>query len=382
MTGRLRERGPLELVVLGIEVLLLGALPLAALYYVFLNVVHGGQVTDFENAFYPAAEAVLHGRSPYPAVDDPSLVAGTAYVYPPLTAIATIPLTTLSSEAAGLVTMALLVAMVIAVLLVLDVRDWRCYGMAFLWLPVISAIQAANVTIPLALAAALAWRFRERAPIAGLSTGLSLALKPILWPLLFWLATTRRLRAAAFSLAIAAVALVVTWGAVAFAGLHEFPDLLHRLQGLEEPEGYTVYALSTDLGAAPGLARALGVALAVTLLCAVVVLGRRGDDRRAFVLALAAALACTPIVWLHYFALLLVAVAVAEPRLGPAWFVPLAMYASTGTHNGTTAQTALDRRGGLSHGGPRNSARRHGESAASPRYCIAGRRTTVTLSSR
>ena len=80
---------------------MLGALPLVALYFIFLNVVHGGQVTDFENAFYPAAEAVLHGRSPYPAVDDPSLVAGTAYVYPPLTAIVTIPLTTLSSEAAG-----------------------------------------------------------------------------------------------------------------------------------------------------------------------------------------------------------------------------------------------------------------------------------------
>ena len=73
----------------------------------------------------------------------------------------------------------------------------------------------------------------------------------------------------------------------------------------------------------------------------VVSLARRGDQRRAFVLALAATLACSPIVWLHYFALLLVVVAVAEPWLGPAWFVPFAMYASTGTHNGTTAQTAV-----------------------------------------
>ena len=66
VTSRLRERGPLELVVLGIEVLLLGSLPLAALYYIFLNVVHGGQVTDFENAFYPAAEAVLRRPEPLP----------------------------------------------------------------------------------------------------------------------------------------------------------------------------------------------------------------------------------------------------------------------------------------------------------------------------
>jgi Glycosyltransferase family 87 len=339
--SRVRERAPLELVVLAIEVLLLGALPLLALYYIFLNVAHGGQVTDFENAFYPAADAVLHGRSPFPAVDDPSLAAGTAYVYPPLTAIVTVPLTALSSESAGLVAMALLVAMVVATLVVLDVRDWRCYGMAFLWLPVISAIQAANVTIPLALAAALAWRFRERAVVAGLSAGLSLALKPILWPLIVWLAATRRLRAAVWAVVTGAVALVLTWGAIGFAGMREFPDLLHRLQVLEETEGYTVYALATDLGAAPEVARVLAVAFAVSLLCAVVVVGRRGDDRRAFILALAAVLACTPIVWLHYFALLLVVVAVAEPRLGPAWFVPLVMYASTGTHNGTTAQTAV-----------------------------------------
>jgi hypothetical protein len=59
------------------------------------------------------------------------------------------------------------------------------------------------------------------------------------------------------------------------------------------------------------------------------------------VLAVAAALACSPIVWLHYFAFLVVVVAVAEPRLTAAWFVPLAMYGSTGTFNGTTLQTAL-----------------------------------------
>ena len=46
--------------------------------------------------------------------------------------------------------------------------------------------------------------------------------------------------------------------------------------------------------------------------------------------------------WLHYFALLLVAVAVAEPRLAPVWFLglPLQVFISTGVHNGSTFQTA------------------------------------------
>jgi hypothetical protein len=164
--------------------------------------------------------------------------------------------------------------------------------------------------------------------------------KLILWPLAVWLASTRRLRTALLSLTAAAVALALSWGAIGFAGLRDYPDLLRRVQELEEANGYTVYALAVDLGVSSAWARALGLVLAVSLLASVVHFGRRGDERRAFVLALAAALACTPIVWLHYFALLLVVVAVSERRLGLAWFVPLGMYVSSGTFNGTTLQTA------------------------------------------
>jgi hypothetical protein len=46
-------------------------------------------------------------------------------------------------------------------------------------------------------------------------------------------------------------------------------------------------------------------------------------------------------VWLNYFVLLVVVVAVAEPKLGAAWFVPLLMYGSASTYNGTTFQNAL-----------------------------------------
>ena len=70
------------------------------------------------------------------------------------------------------------------------------------------------------------------------------------------------------------------------------------------------------------------------------VLGRRGDERRAFVLAIAAALALTPIVWLHYFALLVVVVAIAQPRLGLVWFVPLAMVVTPGSGHPTPFETA------------------------------------------
>jgi hypothetical protein len=335
MNGRLR------LVQLATAVLLFGALPLVAMYLIFQNALGEGKVTDFENAFHPAAEAILDGDSPYTSPDDPQLALGTEYVYPPLTALASIPFAAVSAEVAGVLVMGLFVAAAIATLYVLEIRDWRCYGLALLWPPVISAIQTGNITIPLALAAALVWRWRDHARAAGLGLGVTLAAKLFLWPLVLWFAATRRLAAVAIGLVAGAVILAVSWAVIAFAGVADYPDLLRRVQELEERNAYTVFAFALDLGASEGLARALWLAVGIVLVGGAVVLGRRGDDRGAFVLALAGALALSPIVWLHYFALLLVIVAVAEPRLGVAWFVPLAMYGSTGTLNGTTFQTGL-----------------------------------------
>ena len=103
-----------------------------------------------------------------------------------------------------------------------------------------------------------------------------------------------------------------------------------------------MYALGVDLGLPASVAWGLWLATAVAVLAACVVLARRGDEQRAFVLALAAAIAFSPIVWLHYFALLLVAVAIAQPRLAPIWFIgiPLQVVVDTGVYNGSTFQTA------------------------------------------
>ena len=325
-------------------IVLFGLLPLYALYLVFANAAGDGldeKVTDFENAFYPSAKAILQGASPYPTPDDPQLAAGTEYVYPPLTALASIPFTAVSVEAAAFLIMALLVGAVVAILWFLGIRDWRCYGVALIWPPVLSAVQTGNVTLLLALGAALVWRFRDYPRIAGASLGVTLAAKLFLWPLVLWLGFTRRLTTAAIAIAVGFVILLVSWAVIGFAGIGAYPELLRRVSELEEAEGYTVYALALDLGSTEGLARALWIGLAVATVAGIGVLVRRGDERRAFALVIAAALACSPIVWLHYFALLLVLVAVAEPRLGPAWFVPLAMYGSTGTLNGTTLQNAL-----------------------------------------
>ena len=324
-----------------IALMLFGVLPVCAVGLTFANARGSGIVTDFENAFYPAAEAVLDGSSPYPDAADPRLADGTEYVYPPLTALATTPFTAIPIGMAGFVVMAFLVIAVLATLWILGIRDWRCYGLAFLWPPVIASIQTGNVTIPLVLGAACIWRWRDRRWVAGGALGMTLAIKLFLWPLALWLGFTKRLPAAAIAVAVGTVALLTSWAVIGFAGIGQYPDLLRRIQELEEGDSYTIYALALDLGFADGVARALWAGAAVSLVAAVAVIGYYGDERRAFVIAVAAALACSPIVWLHYFALLLVVVGVVERRMGPAWFAPLVMYGSSGTLNGTTLQTAL-----------------------------------------
>jgi alpha-1,2-mannosyltransferase len=322
-----------------------GVIPLLSLYYVLGNIVRNGigQSVDFGIAYYPAAKAILAGGDPYP-VHGFVLKSGIIvdYVYPPLTALAVVPLTVFPVDVALAIYTGVLIAAFLATLWVLDVRDWRCYGLAFVWPPVLEAIQTGNITIFLALAAALAWRLRDSPRACGAAIGLSLAAKILLWPLTVWCIATRRIRAAAWSAAVAVGALFLTWAAIGFRGLTEYPHVLGRLSDAMDERAYSVYALGVDLGVAPGVARAAWIVVGLLLLASVVVRARRGDERGAFILALAATIALTPIVWLHYWVLLVLIVAIASPDLGPLWFIgfPMQIVVTTGLYNGSTFQNA------------------------------------------
>jgi alpha-1,2-mannosyltransferase len=321
------------------SVVLCALLPPFALVVMFHDaIVTEGVAFDFR-VFYVAAEAALRGDTIYPPTDDPTLVDGRGYVYPPLTALVVAPLTALPIEAAGLIVMVLLVVAALAIPLLLGVRDWRCVGMVLLWPPVISAIQTANVSIPLAFAAALVWRYRDRSARPGLALGAALAMKLVLWPLAVWLLVLKRHSAVVWA-AISSVALVLgSWAAVSFDGFRDYPGLLRRLSDVMDDRGYSVYAFLLDLGAPSAPARAAWLAVAVVTLAGVVLVGRRGDHRSAFILAVAASLAFTPVVWLHYFTLLLVVVALAQPRLGLLWLVPMAFFVTPGSGDPTPFQT-------------------------------------------
>jgi hypothetical protein len=305
---------------------------------VISNALNHQLAFDVHYVFVPAAHDVLHGASPYRGITSWAVRNGIPYLYPPLGAYLFAPLTLLPSVAAGVLATALVVACVPATLLVLGVRDWRCHLIAFLWLPVIAGIQSANLTLPMMLGLAVVWRYRDRKAVVALVTGLLIALKLFFWPLLVWLVATRRYRAAAIGAAASAVLVFVPWAGIGFAGLHAYPRLLSTVARREGADSYSVAALTHLFTSSWTAAVAVESVVGVALLFLVLAVGRRGRERDAFALAIVAILVLTPLLEMHYLALLLVVVALYRDRLSAAWIVPLLIWGAPESNNGSGFQ--------------------------------------------
>jgi alpha-1,2-mannosyltransferase len=283
------------------------------------------------HALWNAGHSVLEGHSPYGPSDAAALAGQQAFVYPAPAALAATPLALLPFGAAGPIFLLLSLGALLLALRLAGVEDWRVYGIALLSEPVLHGLSLGAVSPFLALGVAAAWRWRDRRWVAGAAIAALIVVKIYLWPLLLWLAFTRRLGAAVIAAGLAVATSVAAWAVLGFAGLRGYPHMLELLSRLVEGKGYSLVALALSLGAGVTVARGLGAMVAIALLALVAVRGRReGADTWTLAVAIGASLALTPIVWLHYFVLLLVPLAIASPRLGPLWLVPVAFCAVGG----------------------------------------------------
>jgi hypothetical protein len=331
---------------LAVEKLFLGVLPVALFIVLSAISFHHGVNWGFDfKPLWEAARHMLSGESPYPAPRASALRNEQQFVYPPLAALIGVPFAALPFVVGATLYAILLVGATALTLRILGVRDWRCYGVALLWLPVIEAITIGTVSIPLALGLAVAWRYRDRRWTPVLAVAALIAAKVFLWPLLFWLVATRRGLAAVQALALAVAAVLCSWALIAFAGFTTYPRLLDTLARLLQWKSYSSMALGLALGLTRGEARLAAFACGGAVLIAVVLLGRRASDpnadRYSFIAAIAAAFVLTPIVWMHYLALLLVPIAITRSRLTLLWFVPLAMWATPGQSHGHLWRVAI-----------------------------------------
>ena len=312
------------------ELFFLGAVPVVALALA-LSAYWGDNrlALDFHHEVYRQAEAVLHGDDVYEAPD--ADLSDRANLLWPMTAVLpVVPLTALPPGAADWVATVLVLATLVGALWILEIRDWRVYGVVLLWPSVIEAVQTANASLPLTLLVALMWRYRDRAVIAGLALGYGIALKFFLWPVAAWLALVGRVRAAAVAALVACASLLLL---LPFTSIADYVRLLRHLGQTFEHDAYTPFALLTDLGVPDTAARAVTVVLGL----AVLELARR---RRSLGLAIAAALVLSPIVWRHFFTLLIVPLALSRPRFDAVWLIPIGLWVGDGTFNGAPWQTA------------------------------------------
>jgi alpha-1,2-mannosyltransferase len=312
------------------ELLFLGAIPLVALVLALAAyAVDDRLALDFHHEVYRQAEAVVHGESAYDA-PDADLSDRANFLWPLAAVLPVVPLTALPAGVADWLATALVIAALVAALWLLEVRDWRVYGVVLLWPATIEAIQTANVSLPLTLLVAVMWRYRDRAAIAGIALGYGVAIKLFLWPVVVWLALVGRRGAAAIAAATAAASLLLL---LPFTSIADYVRLLRNLGRTFEHDAYTPFALLADVGVPDMAARAMTVALGL----AVLGLAWR---RRSLGLALAAALVLSPIVWRHFFVLLMVPLALSRPRFDAVWLIPIGLWVGDGTLNGAPWQTA------------------------------------------
>jgi hypothetical protein len=294
----------------------------------YLNVRSGAFGFDFRGSLWKAGRDILAGRSPYPPPDPAHLAhAGNAFVYPPLSALVALPLAALPHTAAAAIWSLANCLALMGALWVVGLRQGRCYLLCLASYPVVDSLIVGQLSGLIALSVAVAWRFRERAVVAGFAAAVAIVLKLLAWPLLVWLLVTRRFKAAAVCAASTALLLLASWAAIGFDGLTGYPRLLGADAAAFQNHSDSVVALLLRAGFSPAVSRLLAILAAVAIL----ELARRRartDEPFALALALAAGIVASPIVHAHYWVVLFVPFAVSRRSASWLWLIPLGFWAS------------------------------------------------------
>src|SRR5438128_6261543 len=177
---------------------------------------------DFR-VFWEAGHRLLTGARLYPSQAELAANTRNYYVYPPVVAFAFTPLSLIPYAIAGVLYAVASVVAIFASLRILRVTDWRCYAVLPFWMPVLQAVGLGTIAPFLALALAVAWRYRDRRFAGPAALGLAIASKLFLWPIVLWLIATRRYRRAVETIGVAAAAFVIPWAVLGFRDFAEYP---------------------------------------------------------------------------------------------------------------------------------------------------------------
>ena len=167
----------------------------------------------------------------------------------------------------------------------------------------IGEIRVSHLTPFLCLLLALVWRYRDAKLAPGLALGLAGGDQVL--PLARSRSGSRRSAARARSLVAAVVAAASLLLVLPFTSLHDYFHVLLELGRTFDQDSYSPFGFLMQVGAPEALARVAMLAIGAALLV--------GCWRRASLgLAVAAALVLSPIVWLDYYAVAAIPLAVVR----------------------------------------------------------------------
>jgi alpha-1,2-mannosyltransferase len=275
---------------------------------------------DFR-AFYLGSRHYLDGVSPYPGHSLAALALKQGFVYPAPAAALFAPFALLPYPLAVSLWFALSVGAIAGALRLLGVRDWRCVGALLLTHPAEQALRLGTLMPVLTLLLALLWKYRDRVGTAAALAAVLIVSKLFLLPMLAWLVVTRRLKTAVLATAVAITACLLGWLPIHLSTITSYPSLLRALAGYEQTFSYSLTSLGVALGVSATAATLVAVAATAVLLGWAA--ASRENDFLAFRLALAASFVLSPIVWGHYYVLLIVPLAVTRPRLSALWLAAI-----------------------------------------------------------
>jgi hypothetical protein len=337
-----RPATPWRVARLIVQLPVLAALVLAGPYLLDKVVTHGWRTRlfDFKGGLYNAGTEVIHGHSPYKAgflahqaalmhhghiaVGELASRSFSIPVYPAIANLLAVPYTAFPAQTAGIIFGVLSVAAMLGGLWLLGVRDWRCHLIAVLSWPLIFGVFMGAIGPWLVLWLGVAWRWRDRIwrPAAGLAMAVAIKLFP--WTLGAWLLVTRRYKALAATVGLCLLITFGAWAVIGWHGLAQYPQMLQNMSFIQDDRALSVVGVLVIAGLASWTATAIGVLAGLLVLALAWRVAQGPDgDRRAFGLAVLAALTATPIVWEHYMVLLFVPIAVLSPRISAAWLLPL-----------------------------------------------------------
>jgi len=288
----------------GIRQVVLAATTAGLVWWLFVRTVTPADLL----VFLHAGNQVARGLTPYLPLNSSQIWSGSAFVYPYFSAWAFTPLSQLPPHLAATIYFVLSIAALALAARLL--AGPRC-GPAPVLLtivaePTVRALQLGTVNVWLLLGLAVAWRYRQHAvPLVAAIVVVTVA-KLFLLPMLVWLVITGRYRAALSAGALAAT-LVVAGGLVVNLSPTDFARMLSLLSDHEALQSSS----ATKALMLAGLS--FGAASALSMLLAAIVIGagwlayrRRHDEVVVYIACVLASLIASPIVWTHYFTLLLV----------------------------------------------------------------------------